>query len=574
MLNITPDRFSTSHLHVNIHILEIEPTEIALRSWLQTQGTENLPDSLFITASVLFGSVDPYDLISLLDMGLRELAMQTQLQREEESMTVLPVQRGRCFMEERMYRAQMEVSLFSKAMANLCEKLNTTDNSTNSPTSRLALKTLPVNTVGYVGACQEFTLANFDCSPPTRYKCMAWLSSCRKASLLTSSHFHDVAEPGDQNLYLPGCLKALVNDLAYRAYVSASITETSKSPVRTDNSDSFKTEPKPLDELKSEFRIMYFKKQRAQAEVDMFAEAIARIVVEGTSAGSATTLESRPSDNIDDWFDDWNSASSSSSSASALLPVYPDFRRREPSPDSPTTQHVTRMQARRAVNVSNNPVSAHPLPQSSSSSSYPYPYPSDGTFPITPPRPTTTFSNASTRIPDFVQMLEHAQQPFPVIPSHVIRRVIMIVEIKPQSYVVPGGVFKWETIWKDQVQEQVLHAFEADRTLKYLGVLIAAGRRWVYSTVNRGKLVSRTMSEMRDPTWRGTGPQVLSSDNSVVEEGDVQPVLPRWNIPDFLPKAENGTLYQFDLLDARGDSLRAFQEIVNDLRHKNSDIWF
>ncbi|KAG1896477.1 uncharacterized protein F5891DRAFT_983472 [Suillus fuscotomentosus] len=255
-------------------------------------------------------------------------------------------------------------------------------------------------------------------------------------------------------------------------------------------------------------------------------------------------------------------------------PVYPDFRRREPSPDSPTTQHVTRMQARRAVNVSNNPVSAYPLPQYSSSSSYPYPYPSDGTFPITPPRPTTTFSNASTRIPYFVQMLEHAQQPFPVIPSHVIRRVIMIVEIKPQSYAVPGGVFKWETIWKDQVQEQVLHAFEADRTLKYLGVLIAAGRRWVYSTVNRGKLVSRTMSEMRDPTWRGTGPQVPSSDNSVVEEGDVQPVLPSWNIPDFLPKAENGTLYQFDLLDARGDSLRAFQEIGILMVWAGGTVWY
>lgn len=28
-------------------------------------------------------------------------------------------------MEERMYRAQMEVSLFSKAIANLCEELKT-----------------------------------------------------------------------------------------------------------------------------------------------------------------------------------------------------------------------------------------------------------------------------------------------------------------------------------------------------------------------------------------------------------------------------------------------------------------
>jgi len=28
-------------------------------------------------------------------------------------------------MEQRMYRAQIEVSLFSKAIANLCEELNT-----------------------------------------------------------------------------------------------------------------------------------------------------------------------------------------------------------------------------------------------------------------------------------------------------------------------------------------------------------------------------------------------------------------------------------------------------------------
>ncbi|KAG2739134.1 hypothetical protein P692DRAFT_20756535 [Suillus brevipes Sb2] len=352
MSNIAQVCPSTSHSHVNTHILAIEPTEIALRSWLQTQGAENLPDSLFISATVLFGSVDPYDLISFLDMSLRELAVQTQLQREEENMAVLSMQRGRCFMEESMYRAQMEVSLFSKAMANFSEKLSPAD---NSPTSFLALQTLPLNAVGYVGACQEFTLANSDCSPPTRYKCMAWLSSCRKVSLLTSSHFHDATEvdsasriqlpdcpqylkehlhgkstkasttnatrdpPDDKNSYLPGCLKALVDDVAHRTYVSACMAETKKSPVRTDDADSFEPEHKTLDKLKFEFRIMYFKKQRAQAEVDMFAEAIARIAVGGTSAGSATTFGSRASDNIDDWFDDWNSASSLSSGPSVLL---------------------------------------------------------------------------------------------------------------------------------------------------------------------------------------------------------------------------------------------------------------
>lgn len=247
-------------------------------------------------------------------------------------------------------------------------------------------------------------------------------------------------------------------------------------------------------------------------------------------------------------------------------PPHSGSLRHVPYPESPIAQRVTRLQSLHAKDASNLPVSTRPLRQSSS----PYQIPLGGIPPTTPPRQTTGLSDASFRIPDFVQILEHAQKPFPVITGHVIRRVIMIVEIKPEP--PAGTMFKWERIWKSQVQEQVLHAFEADRTLKYLGVIIAAGRRWVYSTVDRGNLVPRTMSEKRDPTWRGTGPRVPSSDDSVVEEREVQRVMPSLNSLDFLPKAENGTLYQFDLLDARGDSLRAFQEIVNDLRHKNSDI--
>jgi hypothetical protein len=89
----------------------------------------------------------------------------------------------------------------------------------------------------------------------------------------------DFVQPGDQILYLPIYLKALVGDMAYRAYVNASVAETNKSLARTCNSDSSNAESKALDGLKSDFRIMYLKKQRAQAEVDMFAEAIACIVV-------------------------------------------------------------------------------------------------------------------------------------------------------------------------------------------------------------------------------------------------------------------------------------------------------
>ncbi|KAG1829687.1 hypothetical protein EV424DRAFT_1344124 [Suillus variegatus] len=320
MSNIISTFLSTSQPSLDTH-LEIEYTKSALRSWLQTRGLKLLlPDSLFVAVSMLLGSVDLHDLISLLDMSLREVATRKQLQ-PEESGTVLPVQTGQCLMEEMMYRAQMEVSLFSTAMANLCEQLNTTTNATNSPTSCLTPKKLSVDTVDYAGSCQEFCSAHFDCFPPTRYKCMAWLSACHKALALTSSHLHNRAtEPSDQIPYLPIYLKALVGDMTYCAYVSASVAETNKSLARTCNSDSSNAESKKLDELKSNFCIMYLKKQRAQAEVDMFAEAIARIVVEGTSDGSATTFESHPPDHINDWFDDWNLTSClSSSSASAHL---------------------------------------------------------------------------------------------------------------------------------------------------------------------------------------------------------------------------------------------------------------
>jgi len=68
--------------------------------------------------------VDSHDIKSLLEVILGEVAMQMPLQEEEDCLRFLK-QGGRCFMEEMMYRAQMEVSLFSKAIANLCEELNT-----------------------------------------------------------------------------------------------------------------------------------------------------------------------------------------------------------------------------------------------------------------------------------------------------------------------------------------------------------------------------------------------------------------------------------------------------------------
>jgi len=74
---------------------------------------------------MLFGWVDPLDLIAVLHISLRVAAVENQLQQEDYTSVTFLVQGGRCLMEERMYRAQMEVSLFSKAIANVYEELNT-----------------------------------------------------------------------------------------------------------------------------------------------------------------------------------------------------------------------------------------------------------------------------------------------------------------------------------------------------------------------------------------------------------------------------------------------------------------
>ncbi|KAG1888472.1 uncharacterized protein F5891DRAFT_1199178 [Suillus fuscotomentosus] len=99
-------------------------------------------------------------------------------------------------------------------------------------------------------------------------------------------------------------------------------------PIRLDNPNDFKTkEDKPLDVLKSDFHILQLMKRRAQSEVDMFSEAIARTAGIGctndgtcTSSGSATTYESRLPSNFsdnrsDDWFDDWFDGSISSNAS-------------------------------------------------------------------------------------------------------------------------------------------------------------------------------------------------------------------------------------------------------------------
>ncbi|KAG2151795.1 hypothetical protein BD769DRAFT_1658239 [Suillus cothurnatus] len=169
---------------LNVDVLGIEHNENDLVYWLQVKGREILPDSLFTTASVLFGLVDPLDIKALIEVRLKEDATQTGLQHEEESCLEYLKRGGRFLMEERMDRAQIEVSLFSRAIANLCEELNTR--------YRLALRSVdPEKLVTpkpaeSVGARQ--TSVSDNCFRPTKAiqgKCHAWLRTSPQSQDIT-----------------------------------------------------------------------------------------------------------------------------------------------------------------------------------------------------------------------------------------------------------------------------------------------------------------------------------------------------------------------------------------------------
>ncbi|KAG1882540.1 uncharacterized protein F5891DRAFT_991255 [Suillus fuscotomentosus] len=324
------------------HFLEIEQTEAALLDWLQTKGCDTLPESLIITASVVFGLVDAHDLVALIDTCLKEVAVHTQLQREEGSCMVFLSREGRCLMQDRMYRAQMEVSLFSNAITNLCEELE----NRNHPIDRQKPVTVDVGVYAGVRAARSFVNVDFfQPSKATEDKCNAWL--------LASSHFQgmtqvdpdtiralldspktsevphlsecvsresnvlDTVQPDDL-LSLPRLLKTWVDNVTYRAYMNASSAEC--KAVHIIDRKSFKTkEQKSVDILKSDVRTLDLKKQHAQAEVDMFSEAMERLSeFEGTSDGicsEAITLDSRLSDNyLDDWVSELSLSFSSDTS--------------------------------------------------------------------------------------------------------------------------------------------------------------------------------------------------------------------------------------------------------------------
>ncbi|KAG1864031.1 hypothetical protein C8R48DRAFT_798753 [Suillus tomentosus] len=275
---------STPVGHLTNVFLGIERTEDALASWLQTHGPNILPDSVFITASVLFGLVDSHDLMSLLEMILGEVVKQMQLQQEDSCIQFLK-QGGRCFMEEMMYRAQMEVSLYSKAIANLCEELD----ARNQPASGRLHPNLVLASVNTIGSTEASSRTlNFcpfqplnDIQDKSYKKCQAWL---------LKSNIQDTAEVGfdvsqmpltllhdDNSSPLPRLMKAWVDNVIYRSYMSASLAE-SNEPLPTMKGNRFtRKETKAPAALMSVFHILDLKKQRAQIEVDMLYDAIVRI---------------------------------------------------------------------------------------------------------------------------------------------------------------------------------------------------------------------------------------------------------------------------------------------------------
>ncbi|OAX31322.1 hypothetical protein K503DRAFT_860792 [Rhizopogon vinicolor AM-OR11-026] len=340
MSNISPALLSTSEASLGGQSLEIERTEGALISWLQKHAREILPEPLFITASVLFAWVDLHDLRAVLEASLNGVTAETQFHRETP--TVFHLRGSRYLMEERMYRAQMELSLFSKAIVNLCEEMNT-----RCPVpSHLDPEVLTTKTVRYMRACQApvpVSLHGFRPTVTVREKCNAWLltlshpqhaiqvSNC-SGTLLDSQLTLAVPElrefllsPEERRLSLPHFVKTWADNVAYRAYINASFAELDE-PLGIDNYDNFKTkECRTLDVLKSDLQILYLKKQRAQAEVNMFCEAIERTsefgsTDGGTTSGISTTYESRPpaNDYRNDLFSDSCSTLSTSSDDSEL----------------------------------------------------------------------------------------------------------------------------------------------------------------------------------------------------------------------------------------------------------------
>jgi hypothetical protein len=145
---------------------------------------------MFVTASVLFAWVDLYDLVAVLELSLSEVAKKAQLLQEKE-LRKISLREGRYLMEEMLYRAQMEVSLFSKAIVNLCEEVHAISNPRKAC---FFLKTIirhlnlllatqhphPTDLFTVNAAVGVYRAPSFHCFQPTQAtqeKCDAWLLS-------------------------------------------------------------------------------------------------------------------------------------------------------------------------------------------------------------------------------------------------------------------------------------------------------------------------------------------------------------------------------------------------------------
>ncbi|KAG2352670.1 hypothetical protein BDR07DRAFT_1497921 [Suillus spraguei] len=279
---------------------------------------------------MLFGWVNTHDIMTLLDMSLKEVMTQMQLQQEDDMSYAGFHLQGACLMEDRMLRAQMEVSLFSNAIANLCEYMETK----NDPIG--AKKPPTVNSITYVGAFTELSPIKFDCfelSKIVRDKCNAWLhaplhfpditqADSKATSTLGSPKASEVPlGPKGQFLSLPCSLKTWVDNVTYRAYMNTTLAEAKPMYVNDKNSFNAKKQ-KTLEVLKSNIHILGLKKQHTQSEVDMLSKAISHISEfsdDGTSSGSAVTYALvSPDDYIEDKFDDFVLTSYASSDAGFL----------------------------------------------------------------------------------------------------------------------------------------------------------------------------------------------------------------------------------------------------------------
>ncbi|KAG1833194.1 hypothetical protein DFJ58DRAFT_847891 [Suillus subalutaceus] len=191
---------------------------------------------------------------TILDVSLGVVAMQKQLQQEEQ--TIFFPGGAQCLLQERMLQAQMEVSLFSNAIANACEDLE--DRSHPDEHTVGPKKPVTVKAVEDVGACLAPSLVRLGSFCPLNNiieKCNAWLlalpcfQGATKVIATQTLDFPQTLKP--EYLPIPPCLNKM---------------------------HSFKAkESKSLDVLRSKIHIMDLKKHCTQTEVNMLSEAISCI---------------------------------------------------------------------------------------------------------------------------------------------------------------------------------------------------------------------------------------------------------------------------------------------------------